>query len=187
MKGRLILIVLAGLTVGALLAWILVNGASIVKPVEVVAPEAELQPTPTPAPPQRITLFFAGNDGLLHPEIRTVPLPEEPAARIRVVVNELLAGPRTSLHPVFPYPAELHTIFVTERDQAFIDFTGPHEPLEGSATELMLVYGVVHSVLLNTEIKAVQLVFDGSERSTLTGHLDLSRPLVLNKDFVANR
>lgn len=184
MSGRLLVILLSGLAIGALLAWLLVTGSEKVATVEEIV-TAEPPPTATPAPPQRITLFFAGDDGLLHPEIRTVPLPEETAARIRVVFSELLAGSATGRLPVLPYPAQLRTVFVSADGRAYVDLSGPPEPLEGSATELMFVYGVVNSILLNTEVKAVQVLFDGSERGTLTGHLDLSRPLVLNKRFIA--
>ncbi len=184
MSGRLLVILLAGLAIGALLAWLLVTGSEQVAPVEIIV-AAEPIPTPTPAPEQRITLFFAGNDGLLHPEIRTVPLPEETSARIRVVFAELLNGSKRGLQPILPYPAELRTVFVSADGRAYVDLSGPAEPFEGSSTELMLVYGLVNSILLNTEVTAVQVLFDGSERATLTGHLDLSRPLVLNKRFIA--
>ena len=186
MNGRLIVILLAGLALGALLAWLLVAGSTQVAPVEETV-TAELPPTPTPAPEERITLFFAGGDGLLHPEIRTVPLPNETAARIHVVYGELAAGPRTKLNPILPYPAEIRTLFVTPDGNVYLDLSSPPEPLEGSATELMMVYGIVNSILLNTQVSAVQILFDGVERSTLTGHLDLSRPLVLNKRFIAGR
>jgi hypothetical protein len=50
----------------------------------------------------------------------------------------------------------------------------------------MLAYGVVNSIILNCpEVSAVQILFGGHEVDTLTGHLDLSRPLVLNKRFIA--
>ncbi len=185
MNVRLIVILLAGLAVGALLAWLLVAGSNQVVPVADVVP-AEAPPTPTPAPEQRITLFFAGDDGLLHPEIRTVPLPEETTARIRIVFAELLAGPRSSLQPILPYPAELRTVFVSPEGWVYLDLSGPPEALEGSAIEIMLIYGIVNSILLNTEAVAVQILFDGTEKSTLTGHLDLSRPLVLNKYFIGS-
>lgn len=185
MKFRLIIILAAGLAIGCLLAWLLVTGTTHVVAVEEALP-AEPPPTATPAPEQRITLFFAGSDGLLHPEIRTVPLPEETAARIRAVIKELIAGPRSALQPVLPYPAELRTLFVTPTGRAYIDISGPPEPLEGSSTELMLVYGIVNSILLNTDAVAVQVLFDGTERPTLTGHLDLSRPLVLNKRLIGS-
>jgi hypothetical protein len=45
---------------------------------------------------------------------------------------------------------------------------------------------VVNSILLNTpDLVAVQVLFDGREFTTLTGHLDTSRPLVLNKRLIA--
>ncbi len=185
MNVRLIVVLVAGLAIGAVLAWLLVAGTGEVVPVsEIASPEP--QPTPTPAPAQRITLLFAGNDGLLHPEIRTVPLPEETTARIRVVFAELLAGPQSSLNPILPYPAELRTVFVSPNRRAYVDLSGPPEALEGSATELILIYGVVNSILLNTDVVAVQILFDGTEKPTLTGHLDLSRPLVLNKRFIGS-
>ncbi len=49
-----------------------------------------------------------------------------------------------------------------------------------------MTYAVVNSILLNCpELDTVQLLFGGHEVKTLTGHLDLSRPLALNKGFIA--
>jgi len=183
MSRRVIWIVTAGAVVAIALVWLLTSStrqAPLVQEEELLV----AQPTPTPAPPQRITLFFTSIDGLLHPEIREVPLPEEPDARVRVVVQELLAGPTGELKPILPYPAKLRSVFVTPEGQAFVDLTEPPAPLTGSATELVLVYGVVNSVLLNTELSSVQILFGGREVRSLTGHLDLSRPLVLNKRFI---
>ena len=50
-----------------------------------------------------------------------------------------------------------------------------------------LAYGLVDSILLNCPtLHAVQILFGGHEVPTLTGHLDLSEPLVLNKEFIAS-
>ena len=47
--------------------------------------------------------------------------------------------------------------------------------------------GTVDSILLNCpELSAVQILFGGHEVETLTGHLDLSKPLVLNRRFIAS-
>lgn len=146
---------------------------------------AEELPTPTPAPEERVMLLFLGGDGLLHPELRTVALPAETEERVRTVVRELLAGPSGKLLPVAPYQAELLDVFVDGNGHAFVDLSAPPEPLTGSNTELVLAYGVVDSVLLNCpRLAGVQLLFDGTEVSTLSGHLDLSRPLGLNKRFI---
>ena len=184
MNRRVLWIVCAGVAVALLLAWLLFFRSGRMTPVEEDLP-ATIAPTPTPAPKQQVVLLFPGRDGLLHPELRQVSLPKESDTRIQVLVEELLAGPTSGLAPVIPYSAELRAVFVGQNNQAYIDLTGPPEPLGGSMTELMLTYGLVNTILLNTEVTAVQLLFDGSQRPTLTGHLDLSRPLVLNKRFIS--
>jgi len=186
MHLRVALIAVAAVAGVALLVWLLTAESPQIAQEEVVP--AEALPTPTPAPEQRVVLLFAGGDGMLHPELRSVPLPAEIHARIRVVMTELLGGPRNSrrLAPVVPYPATVKAIFVDQQGHAFVDLTAPPEPLTGSSTELLLAYGVVDSIILNCpEISAVQILFGGHEVPTLTGHLDLSRPLVLNKRFIA--
>lgn len=187
MNWRVALIAAAAVAAVALLVWLLQGDA----PVEVVQQEVlpiEEIPTPTPAPEQRIILFFTGADGMLHPELRSVPLPDEVHERILVVMNELLTGPVTStnLAPVVPYDAAVKAVFVDQHGNAFVDLTPPPAPLSGSSTELLLTYGVVDSIILNCpEVSAVQILFGGHEVKTLTGHVDLSRPLVLNKRFIA--
>jgi germination protein M len=186
MNWRVALIAVAAVAAVALLAWLLQGGKPQVEQAEIF--EAEELPTPTPAPEQRVILLFVGRDGLLHPELRSVPLPEEVHERIRVVMDELLAGPRSTpnLAPPVPYQASLNAVFVNNEGQAFVDLTAPPDPLTGSSTELMLTYGVVNSIILNCpEVSAVQVLFGGHEVDTLTGHLDLSRPLVLNRRFIA--
>ena len=186
MSRRVLLILVAALVAVAALVWVLRSGPSRTAPQPETA-ELRIPPTPTPAPTQRIMLLFAGADGQLHPELREVPLPAEVHERARVVVRELLAGPTAGLAPVVPYPAEVSAVFVDQSGLAFIDITPPPTPLQGSNIELMLVYGVVDSVLLNCpELRAVQILFGGAEVPTLTGHLDLSKPLVLNRRFIAS-
>jgi germination protein M len=186
MNQRVVWIVASGVVAAALLGWLLFSSGRSAGMGDLTP--AHDQPTPTPAPEQRVMLLFPGNDGLLHPELRSVPLPAEVHERLRVVVHELLAGSKEGLFPVLPYRAELLTAFVDKDGQAFIDLTPPPAPLAGSHTELLLAYGLVDTVLLNCpELHAVQILFDDNEVATLTGHLDLSKPLVLNKRFIAAR
>jgi germination protein M len=186
MNWRVALIAVTAVAAVALLVWLLQGGTP--RAVQQEAVPVEDIPTPTPAPEQRIILLFTGADGMLHPELRSVPLPKEVYQRIQVVMRELLAGPATSAHlaPVVPYEASLKAVFVDQDGNAFVDLTAPPEPLAGSSTELLLAYGVVNSIILNCpEVSAVQILFGGHEITTLTGHLDLSKPLVLNKRFIA--
>ena len=185
MNWRVLLIALTAVGLIALLAWFL-TGSGGPAPGRARPVPADQLPTPTPPPEQQVVLLFLGDDGQLHPELRTVPLPGEVGARARVVVEQLLAGSAGGLAPVVPYAADVNAVFVDDRGNAFVDLSAPPEPLEGSHIELALAYAVVDSVLLNCpELRAVQLLFGGREVATLTGHLDLSRPLVLNKRFIA--
>jgi len=185
MSQRIVWIALAAVLVGILLAWVLTKGPSEVQtPTE---PQVvEVMPTATPAPEQRIVLLFAGSDGMLHPELRITALPERTDARLRVVVTELLRGPSEGLAPVVPWEAELKAVFLDTEGYAFVDITAPPEPLMGTSSEIMLCYGIVNSIILNCpELKGVQLLFGGHEVETLTGHLDLSAPLHLNRSLIA--
>jgi hypothetical protein len=186
MNRRVLWILAAAVVSLALLVWALFSPGNPSITREDVT-EVGALPTPTPAPEQRAMLLFAGADGMLHPELRSVPLPAEMDERVRAVVLEVLAGPTGNLHPVVPWAAELTAVFVDPEGTVFIDLTAPPEPLEGSNNELMLAYGLVDSILLNCpELTAVQILFGGHEVPTLTGHLDFSRPLVLNKRFIAS-
>ena len=184
MSWRTLVIALLGLALIGALGWLLLGGsrppasrgeAMTIRPL----------PTPTPAPQEQVVLLFAGTDGQLHPELRAVPLPVELEARVRVVLGELLKGPTAGLVAVVPYRAEVNAVYLDGTGNAYVDLTAPPAPLAGSNTELMLAYGVVDSVLLNCpELRAVQILFGGREVDTLTGHLDLSHPLTLNKRFI---
>jgi len=184
MNRRAVLIVAALALLAGLVWWALRPGGPRLAPAP---PPVEALPTPTPAPQQRVMLLFPGADGLLHPVLRTVALPSEVDQRARTVVLELLAGPGDPrLLPAVPWPAELQGIFVDNNGSVFVDLTGPTEPLAGSSLELMTTYSIVNSVLLNCPgLQRLQILLDGREIPSLTGHLDLSRPLPVNKAFIS--
>jgi hypothetical protein len=142
---------------------------------------------PEPVVFSTVTLFFPGEGGLLEREAREVAdLPEAGPARIRAIVGELLAGSQNGRAPLLPWTATLHAAFVDNSGSAFVDLSAPPKGVvEGTTTEAALVYGIVHSVVANCPgVERVQLLFDGSEVTTL-GHLDLSRPLPPRFELVA--
>jgi len=145
-------------------------------PDAVVTPEIE-----------RLVLFFPGNDALLHRESREIAgMPTSAVSRVRVVVQEVLAGPRTELAPAVSWTATVGTVLIDPESNAFVDLDAPPpDAVQGSAGEIALVYAVVNSVVANCKgVARVQLLFDGQEVETL-GHLDIGRPLAPRTDLVA--
>jgi hypothetical protein len=150
------------------------------------APAAGATPAPTPAP-RKLVLFFPGDDAMLHRELREVPeLPEGNPLRIRLVVEELVAGSRDGYAPAFSWAAIVQAVFVDRQGNAYVDLSPP--PADGSAGtdgELALAYSTVNSVIANCpEVRRVQVLLGGRQVTTL-GHLDLSRPLSPNLKLVA--
>jgi Sporulation and spore germination len=142
--------------------------------------------TSTPIPGQ-VVLFFVGEDGLLRREQREVPdLPDDTPARVRVVMDELIAGSRKGLLSPFPWAASVLAVFVDRRGNAYVDFSPPpSDAVVGTRTEATLIYSTVQSIISNCpKIARVQLLFAGRQVSTL-GHLDLSHPLAPRPELVA--
>jgi len=183
MSRRILIVVLLGIAVAVVLIW-----AFLSHPVREPGrgPRPRSVATPTPAPEQRVVLLYPGPDDMLHPEIVPLALPDELETRVRVLVERLLQPSPAGRPPVSPYPARLVTVFVREGRIAYVDFTEPEQSLTGSSSEVPFTYAVVNTVLLNCpDLRAVQLLFGDREVETLSGHLDLSRPLVLNKRLIA--
>ncbi len=184
MNRRLLLVAVLVVVAAGLLLWALLPG----RREGGGAPTAGPPPvaSPTPAPERRVVLLYPGPDDLLHPEVVPLALPDELDARVRTLVERLLEPSPAGRPPVAPYPAELEQVFVREGRTAYVGFTAPETELGGSSTEVLFAFAVTDSILLNCpQLRGVQLLFGGREVPTLTGHLDLSRPLGLNKRLIA--
>jgi spore germination protein GerM len=78
---------------------------------------------------------------------------------------------------VIPPAARLHQVYLLKDSRAVLNYS--HELVEncpeGVEGEAALIYAVVNTLTRNiSEIRSVRILIDGSERETLTGHLDLS-------------
>lgn len=139
---------------------------------------------PAPAPAKRTiqaTVFYVSADGTaLVPLTREVAFAETPAAQARVLVEAQLEAPPAGQRSTIPPGSTVRAVFVTEGGRAYLDLGGPIVTAHsgGSLNEALTVYAIVHVLTTNMPgVTAVQILVDGKEIDSLTGHLDLRHPL----------
>jgi len=162
------------------------------------APQAIPQePSQTPAPAEgesdgeapgqplrhlTVEVYFpaAGGNGLIG-EYNEIFETVTPGDRVKQIVAELISGPSNpdSL-PAVPQGTRLRQAYVLDDGTAFLDFSS--DLVEGmgggSMEELLTVYSIIDSVVLNvSEIRRVGILIEGEIIETLNGHMDLRRPL----------
>lgn len=181
--------------VAVLFAWGVIAGLSRV--LNTPAPGTTVtEPPPVspaladPAVPRiKATLYFASEDGLgLVATERDVPLAVGQIAQARAILEaQLSAEPAAPLLSTIPKGATLRGVFISERNEAFVDL----DPLVktahpgGSHQELMTVYTIVNALLTNLPaLQEVQILIGGQEADTLAGHVDLRRPLRKNEGLI---
>lgn len=169
---------------------------------------------PVNAPPSRreapenatlVQLYFPGANGLLNREERALPGETvEPglsassagmagpsvAERARLILEALLAGPETGgLAAPLPAGTTLASVFLAAEGVLYVDLQSADRsppPAGGSRQELLTVYSIVDSLVLNLpEVRSVVLLWNGQQRESFSGHLDTSYPLLANIDLVA--
>ena len=149
-----------------------------------VAPDA-----PAAVPKIKATLYFASEDGMrLVPAQLDVPLHEGTVAQARSIVEaQLSAEAPAPLLSTIPKGATLRGVFISQRNEAFVDL----DPLirtghpGGTLQELLTVYTIVNALLTNLPtLQEVQILIGGQEVDTLAGHVDLRRPLRKNEALI---
>jgi hypothetical protein len=132
----------------------------------------------------RVHLYFSGPDHTyLVAEPRELPDSGDPSELAEQIVQALVDGPRSEGVRTLPTQASVRNVFLTDDGTAYVDFS--EEVTEGHPggvqTELVSIYSVVNSLVLNLEeISAVKLLIGGQEADTLAGHMDLRFPFKAN-------
>lgn len=142
-------------------------------PPDVVA--ETIDPTP-------VVLYFPGASGRLYAETRMVIADEDLEARATATLEALLAGPENvSLRAPLPAGVQLRRAYAPGEGLLIVDFESPEgvpPPASGSMYEMLVVYSLVDTLVLNfEEVDRVLLLWNGEQRRTFGGHLDTSRPL----------
>ena len=135
-------------------------------------------------------VYFAADGGRLRGEPRELDVTEAPKDRIRKILAALLEGPKQpGLYPLFPKEVTLGSVQLSQDGTAYVDLrseTQPDPPASGSTEEMQRVYGIVNSIVLNVpQATHVVLLWNGFQRESFSGHLDMSRPLEADRTLVA--
>src|SRR5205814_1359802 len=129
-----------------------------------------------------VSLYFESPDMVLVPERRDVPLPENPAAAIPVVVRELMKGSANPSVPrLFPADTVVRAAYLLPDGIVVVDLGG-QTFTDGWATgthqELMAIQSLVQTVTQNfADAKYVRIVVNGAPAETLGGHVSLAHSL----------
>ncbi|MDQ6799609.1 MAG: GerMN domain-containing protein [Acidobacteriota bacterium] len=137
-----------------------------------------------------VSLYYESPDLLLAPERRDLPLPENPAGALDLVMRELVKGSaNTAVPSLLPVDTVVRGAYLLPDGTAFVDLGGPTLTqgwATGSHQELMAVYSVVQTVTANfPEAKKVRMLVNGEPAETLGGHVSLARSFVPQPSIVA--
>ena len=182
----------SAIIVGAITAWWIIfvgvprfnrDGAQPAQPSQAgVAPAAVAERKIT------ATLFYITEDGMsLQGVQREVPFGERVDEQARHIITAQIAASPGSLASAIPPGTVLRALYVSERGEAFVDFskdiTSQHTG--GALNELFTVYTVVNALTVNLPaITRVQILIEGKEADTLAGHVDLRHPLSQNLKWI---
>jgi len=156
-------------------------------------------PTQAPdvAPAEQATLLVASDaDNSLLTQVQSLPLPQDPGSRARVILGKLLdlyAAPDAA-HPVPGGASSIAQVFLLPVPNPDLDsgrnplpagpqlavvnltgaFVATHPSgLETEALTVLSICGTLHANL--PRVTQVRFLVDGQPRATLAGHADLTR------------
>jgi hypothetical protein len=154
-----------------------------------VAPSA-IAPA-APAPPGRkikARLFYVGEDGTRLTSIeRDIAYGDSADAQAREIVEAQIAPAVEPLVSAIPPGTSLRAVFITKSGDAYVDLSREARAGHpgGTVDEMLTVYTIVNALTVNLPaVTAVQVLVDGNEVDTLSGHVDLRRPLAKNLAWV---
>jgi len=135
-----------------------------------------------------LELYFPGEDDALHVEKRDVPVAADPQEAIFIVATAVLDGPTSDeLRPILPDDVTIGSVDLDAFGTAFVGlesaaYAAP--PIAGSNMEMLALYSLVNSVVLNVEgVDALVLLWNGQQLATLAGHIDTRNPVQPRTDL----
>jgi hypothetical protein len=176
--------------VGALMFWQLPRWTS--RAASRATTRASAAPSPiAPVPPGRkikARLFYVAEDGLRLTSVeRDIAYGEGTSEQAREIVAAQIAPVVEPLVSAVPPGTTLRAVFLTQGGEAYVDLSRDVKATHpgGTQNELLTVYTIVNALTVNLPaVTAVQVLVDGKEVDTLSGHVDLRQPLAKNLNWV---
>ena len=135
-----------------------------------------------------VTLYFSGEEGeYLTGEKREILSKGDTQEEAKEIIHELIKGPKGKLIRTLPPRTKLLSLQIDGRGVAKVNFdqTLSRDHPGGSSAEMMTVYSIVNSLVLNfPQIKGVQFFIEGERGRTIRGHLALDRPISPKPDLI---
>jgi hypothetical protein len=176
--------------VGVFLLGLIAAGIIVGRMVVDVRPLPQQQkPSHTPVVQEEISLFFSTPDAsALMEEKRAVPQPGDDFTALSQIVAALARGPEaTGLSAVIPVQTRLLGVRKVDTETLELDFNRElvdYHP-GGSSSELLSVHALTNSIAAYMpEFERFVFKVEGETVESLKGHVDLSRTLQLNSNWV---
>lgn len=141
-------------------------------------------PSDTPPPPQEVNLFLLDAEALMLVPVKTHRrLHPELTKRLSQIVTALIQETPPNFRNTIPRGTLLNEVYIDSQQTAYLDFSSHIRDghIGGTAAEFLTIAAILKTVFdaFPDEIKQVQILIEGEEARTLTGHLNLSEPLHL--------
>jgi germination protein M len=134
------------------------------------------------------TLYFVSEDGMALVGVqREVPFGEGVLEQARQIAIAQLGPAPAPLASAIPPGTTLRALYLTERGDAFVDLSVEARTKHpgGALDELFTVYSIVNALTTNLPaVRRVQILVEGKEVDTLSGHVDLRHPLLKSLKWV---
>lgn len=134
------------------------------------------------------TVFYASEDGReLVPVTRDVLYGSTPAEQARNLIAAQLEPAPSGHVSTIPEGTQVKRVYLSPSGEAYVDLSAEvvKGHIGGVLPEALTVYALVNVITTNlADITAVQILVDGAEVDSLTGHLDLRHPLPKSLEWV---
>lgn len=145
------------------------------------------RPYPTSALPLEknpVHIYFKDkNMFFLVAETREVVYTDDPILLGKTILEMLIKGPEQEFAPTIPQETGLRAFYIGDDGTAYADLTENIQAYHpgGSTTELITIYSIVNSLVLNLPmVKQAKILINGRESMTLAGHIDIRNPFKAN-------